>query len=192
MGNYELGVIGAGNMAEAILRGALDAGVLDARDVVASDVSAARRELLRTRLGIACVEDNAAPAGCDRVLLAVKPQMMGDVLAGIADAVRCDSLLISIAAGIATRKIDEALARRCRILRVMPNTPMLVGEGIIALAAGPRATDDDLAWARRLFDAGGPSGRRDRRPDGRGDGGLGFRAGVLLLPRRGDHRGRRG
>jgi len=152
---HELGVIGAGNMAEAIVRGVLEAGVLPAEGIVASDPDAGRRRHFADELHVACEVDNAAPAGCPRVLLAIKPQVMGDVLDGIAVHVHPDALVISIAAGIATSFLDARLGGRGRLVRVMPNTPMLAGAGMAAVAAGPRATDADVQWVRRLFAARG-------------------------------------
>jgi len=155
MADYQLGVIGAGNMAEALLRGAIAANVIDHNAVVASDPVFDRRQLFTRDLGVTTMADNAAPAGCPRLLLAVKPQMMAEVLDGIAEAVSPAATVISIAAGIRTEFIFERLHQRGRIVRVMPNTPMLVGAGISALCKGPGATDADLAWAERLFAACG-------------------------------------
>jgi pyrroline-5-carboxylate reductase len=155
MSEYEFGVIGAGNMAEAIIRGLVTSRFLPATAVVASDPADERRQLLAKATGIACVADNFAPAACPRVLLAVKPQVMPAVLAGIAPAVGADALVISIAAGVTTGAIDRSLGSKGRIVRVMPNTPMLVGAGVSAICPGPRATDADLEWARQLFAASG-------------------------------------
>ncbi|MBN1942282.1 MAG: pyrroline-5-carboxylate reductase [Phycisphaerae bacterium] len=152
---YELGVIGGGNMAEAILGAAVRSGFLSAEKIVAADPTAARREKLANELGITCVETNDAPAGCPRVLLAVKPQVMGDMLDTDAKHIRDDALVISIAAGLSTAFFDGKLAGRGRIVRVMPNTPLLVGQGASAVCAGPRATKDDLAWTRNLLTCGG-------------------------------------
>ena len=151
-----LGVIGAGNMAEAILRGAIQAGTLTAEDVQAADPSPERRELL-TLLGVATTDDNAVPASQPTVLLAVKPQALPDVLSQIAPHVRDDAVVISIAAGVSTATLDAGLDGKGHIVRVMPNTPMLVGAGMSALCAGPRATDEDVSATRRLFEASGQS-----------------------------------
>ena len=161
MADYQLGVIGAGNMAEAILRGALSAKLIQPTAAVVSDPATERRELLRRQLGVSAVEDNATPAGCERVLLAVKPQVMAAVLTGIAARLRGDALVISIAAGIQTTLVYEQLGGKGRIVRVMPNTPMLVGAGVTALCKGPGATEADLAWAERLFGACGQTVRVD-------------------------------
>jgi pyrroline-5-carboxylate reductase len=155
MSDFALGVIGAGNMAEAILRGALGAGVVAKGDVVVADPSPARRELFTAQLHVQAVTDNALPAACPHVLLAVKPQIMAAVLEGIAEKVSDEALVISIAAGVPTATIHQGLCGRGRIVRVMPNTPMLVEAGISALAAGPGARRAEMDWAVRLFAACG-------------------------------------
>jgi pyrroline-5-carboxylate reductase len=155
MSKYELGVIGGGNMAEAILRGVLKSGYLKPAQVVVSEPNAARAEWLAAQLGIACVTDNLIPAGCGKVLLAAKPQVMADVLERLAPAIGAQTLVISIAAGKTCAFLDAALGGRGRLVRVMPNTPMLAGCGMSALCAGPRAGKDDLAWAEGLFAASG-------------------------------------
>jgi pyrroline-5-carboxylate reductase len=151
MAEYQLGVIGAGNMAEAVLRGAISSNFVDHNAVVASDPVFERRQAFTRDLGVTTVAENATPAGCPRVLLAVKPQVMAAVLEEIAAIVRPDSTVISIAAGIRTEFIASRLGRRGHVVRVMPNTPMLVGAGASALCKGPGATGADLAWAERLF-----------------------------------------
>lgn len=155
MAEYELGVIGAGNMGEAVLRGVVRGNILPHGAIVVSDPAFERRQMLTHDLGITCTEDNLVPAACPRVLLAVKPQIMERVLAEIAPSVRDDALVISIAGGVTMAFLDEYLGGRGRIVRVMPNTPMLVGEGMTALVAGARATGADVQWARKLFTAGG-------------------------------------
>ncbi|MFW6133573.1 MAG: pyrroline-5-carboxylate reductase [Planctomycetota bacterium] len=155
MADYELGIIGAGNMAEALLRGVLRVEVIPAGRIVAADPDEDRRRRVREQLGVECVADSATPASCPRVLLAVKPQAVGDVCRAIAARVRPEATVISIAAGIPTRVLDAQLGGRGRIVRVMPNTPMLVGAGAAALAAGPRATDADIRWTEGLFAASG-------------------------------------
>lgn len=155
MGKVQLGVIGAGNMAEAMVRGAISAGVLQSSEIMSVDPDEARRKLFVEELGVEATAENSAAAGAPRVLLAVKPQMMGEVLAAISGHVADDATVISIAAGVSTSAIDAALGGKGRIVRVMPNTPMLAGAGMSALAAGPRATEDDLDWTRRLLESAG-------------------------------------
>lgn len=153
--DYQLGVIGGGNMAEAILRGVVRTNCLPAKAIVAYDPSAKRRQVLAMEFGINSAGDNKAPGRCPHVLLAVKPQVVPVVLEEIAPVLRDDATVISIAAGIPTSLIDQKLGGRGRIVRVMPNTPMLVGVGVSAITAGPRATEEDVEWTQKLFSASG-------------------------------------
>ncbi|MCG3181293.1 MAG: Pyrroline-5-carboxylate reductase [Phycisphaerae bacterium] len=156
MADCELAIVGAGNMAEAIVRGVLGAGLLAPQQIVAADPDAKRRELFG-QMGVEAVESaTAAVRPASRILLAVKPQTMSAVLAELAGVARPDALIVSIAAGVSTWRIESALPGQSRrVVRVMPNTPMLVGRGMSVLVKGSHATDEDLHWARRLFDAGG-------------------------------------
>lgn len=156
--DYELGVIGGGNMAEAILAAAVRSGFLSAEKIVVSDPAEARRDKLAKELGVTCRETNDASASCPRVLLAVKPQVMGTMLQADSKKFRDDALVITIAAGLSTAFFDAKLGGGGRIVRVMPNTPMLVGQGASAVTAGPRATRDDVTWTRKLFTCGGGLG----------------------------------
>ena len=153
--DYELGVIGAGNMAEAILRGVVKSNWLHRDAIVAYDPVIAREQTLAIELGILCARDNTMTGSCPHVLIATKPNVVAEVLDEIRPVVRDDATIISIAAGITTAFIDERLQGRGRIVRVMPNTPMLVGAGMSAIAAGPRATNEDVHWTQRLFAASG-------------------------------------
>ena len=153
---YQLGIIGAGNMAEAIVRGVIRAGVFGKEQIIAADVSAARRELFASQLGVRAVETNAEVArDCAILLLSVKPYQMQDVLGGIGGELSAETLVISIAAGVSTTKIEKCLGagKPWRVVRAMPNTPMLLGEGMVAIAAGSNATSADMALARRIFAA---------------------------------------
>jgi pyrroline-5-carboxylate reductase len=150
---YELAIIGAGNMAEAIARGLITGKVFTPQQMIAADVSAERRDLFVNKLFIKAVDSPAEAASDARtILLSVKPQNMKDVLSSLRPVISDDALVISIAAGISSRFIEEHLSpKRCRVIRTMPNTPMLVGEGMAAIAPGSRATQRDLDHARRLF-----------------------------------------
>ena len=151
-----LGILGAGNRAEAIARGVLKSGLLRPEQILASDVSAQRREWFQQNLSIRTIDDNRAVAReAGTLLLCVKPQHMAEALAGLGEVVDGQTLVVSIAAGISTRFIENHLDGTVpwRVIRAMPNTPMLVGEGIVALARGRHATAEDAAAARRLFEA---------------------------------------
>ena len=151
---YQLGIIGAGNIAEAIVRGALAAGVFPAEQVIVSDPTRARRELF-TDMGCATSEDNAAVVGASRrILLAVKPQMFGN-LGDVLDGADENALVISIMAGIRITKIAALCPAGVGVVRVMPNTPLLVGCGMSGIAADASVGDDDRDWCTKLFEAAG-------------------------------------
>ena len=154
--SYELGIIGAGNMAEAIVRGVLRAGLLKPSQIIAADVAPVRRELFARELGVEAVEDNAAVArGSRHLLLSVKPQQVQAALAGIGAVMSIETRVISIMAGIGTAYITTHLGggKSWRVIRAMPNTPMLVGEGMAGICAGSHASAADLAEAKKFFEA---------------------------------------
>ncbi len=151
MTEYTLGVIGAGNMGEAILRGVIKSGCLPHDAIVAYDPVVTREQTLAIEFGILSAQDNRIPGGCPHILIAVKPNVVPGVLEEIAPVIADDATVISIAAGVTTAFIDEKLKGKGHIIRVMPNTPMLVGSGVSVIAAGPRATSEDIHWAQRLF-----------------------------------------
>ena len=151
-----IGFIGAGNMAEALIRGLVRGGHIPADRVMASAPRRARLDELRAAYGIATTADNREVArGAEIVVLSVKPQILHRVLREIGDQIRPGSLVISIAAGVATETIEESLAETVRVVRAMPNVPATVGAGATAIAAGVRAGEADLDTARAIFDAVG-------------------------------------
>jgi len=149
-----IGFIGGGNMAEALIRGVLDAGIVEPGQVVVSDVRAERLEELRGRYGVRVEADNRGVAsGVEVLVLSVKPQTMAAVLEEIGEVVRAGATVISIAAGIASERIGRAIPQ-ARVVRVMPNTPALVGAG----AAGVYCADVDseaMRTAVRILSAVG-------------------------------------
>lgn len=152
-----LGFIGGGNMAEAIIRGLL-AGRVPAADILVAEPVASRRDELANRYGVEARADNASVvAAGDVLVLAVKPQMFREVVAGLGAGALEGKLLISIMAGVTAAAIEEACGAAVRVVRVMPNTPALVLHGASALSAGSHATAEDLAFARGIFDLVGTS-----------------------------------
>jgi len=152
----KIAFLGAGNMAEALVKGLLRAGIAAQADVVCAEPRLDRREELAKRYGVTALASNLEAAEqADVVVLSVKPQTMDDLLEEIAPAIDHRKLVISIAAGISIHAIARKLGAGVRIVRTMPNTPALVGAGATALARGAHATDADLGEAKRLFEAVG-------------------------------------
>ncbi len=153
MTDKTIGFIGAGNMAEAMIRGLLRGKVFAPADVVASAPREERRRELAETYGIRAVEDNREAARQAIVVLSVKPQIFGRVLDEVAEAIGAESLVISIAAGVPVAVIQSKLASGTRVVRAMPNTPALVDAAATAIARGEHARESDLDDARRIFDA---------------------------------------
>jgi pyrroline-5-carboxylate reductase len=150
--------IGAGNMAEALVKGLLHAHVAEPREIVCADRRDERGPELIQRYGVHFTASNVdAVRRADIVVLSVKPQIMRKVLEEIAPVLDERKLVISIAAGVPIAAIERKVGHGVRIIRTMPNTPALVGAGATALVAGEHATADDLRQARALFDAIGRS-----------------------------------
>ena len=184
-----IAVLGAGKIGEALLAGLLAAGQPAGELVLhrapsgtgpRADGAPRRRRRRRRRGGRAR----------EVLVVAVKPQDIDPLLAELATAVRPGTLVVSLCAGLPTSLYEQVLPAGTPVVRVMPNTPMLVGEAMSAVSGGSHATDEHLAAVEKMLGSVGPGGAAAGEPAGRGDGAVGLRACVLLLPRRGhDRRG---
>ena len=153
--NDRLGFIGCGNMAQAIARAAIDQGVVEAKDIIASNPSAPKRELFAS-WGCQTTDDNTRViAQAQQIIIGVKPQKFPEIAPQIAEHLSDDQVLISVMAGLTSGRINELVDRPCRVVRAMPNTPLFVGQGMtgVARCEGARLGDEDLAL--ELFRAGG-------------------------------------
>src|SRR5256714_9373284 len=150
-----LGFIGVGNMGEALVRGLVQAGTARPQDVL---VSARRKdrvdELCRT-YGVRGGSNSEVARQADVIVLAVKPQILDQVLRDISGDVSREKLIVSVAAGVPIAAIERRLHPPMRIVRAMPNTPATVAAGATAMALGEPATDADLATAKTIFDSVG-------------------------------------
>lgn len=156
MAERTLAFLGAGNMAEALIRGLLNAKTAKAESIIATARRQARADELTKTFGIRTTLDNlAACRDADVVMLCVKPQALNKLLVHIAPAIDSRKLVISVAAGVPIAALERKLGAGARIIRSMPNTPALVGRGACAISAGEHATEDDLQIATSIFDAVG-------------------------------------
>ena len=144
---FELALVGGGNMGAALLAGMLHGGVVAADEVAVVEVYAPRRDQLASEFPGIVVTDTVPE--CRSAVLAVKPPDIAAVAAAAAAAGA--TRLLSVAAGVTIATIQAAAGDGVAVLRTMPNTPALVGEGVSALAAGATAGDDDLAWAETIL-----------------------------------------
>jgi pyrroline-5-carboxylate reductase len=151
-----IGFLGAGKMATALAQGWLKSGLTASQHLCASDpIAAARDQFSKTTGAAALTENSRVVAQSDIVVLAVKPQNMAELLSEIRVGIQARHLLISIAAGITLKQIADVVGADKRIIRVMPNTPCLVGASASAFAAAATATPADLHLAERLLNSVG-------------------------------------
>ena len=147
---YKIGFIGAGKMAEALISAVLESKL--AKSIIASDVSSERLDYIKKKFKIQVSKDNNQVVNnSDIVFIAVKPQIIDDVLGGIKDT---DKLVISIAAGVTIAQLESKLDK-ARVIRVMPNTPCLVGEMAAGFCKGSKANEDDIKSVEEILNLAG-------------------------------------
>lgn len=148
----KIGFIGTGNMASAIMGGAIKKGVVTPEDMIGADVSAPGREKVRTQFGIQVTADNKEVVqNADVVFLSVKPQFYGEVISGIKDEFRREQIIITIAPGKTLAWLKEQFGRDVKLVRCMPNTPALVGEGMTAACPNELISDEDLDTVKKIL-----------------------------------------
>jgi pyrroline-5-carboxylate reductase len=153
----KIGFIGAGNMAEALMKGIISTGLYKADDIVASEVYEPRRKYISETLGIEVHDNSTEVAKKSKfIVLAVKPQQVKDVLTSIKDRLTSDHLIMSIAAGV-TLKSLESNVPACKFIRVMPNQPCMVLASASAFSRGTTANDKDCALVNGVLKAVGIS-----------------------------------
>jgi len=144
--------IGCGNMGSALISGILRSWLISRDKVLVTDIRPERLEYMREKEGVSTTENNReAVEKSDVIVLAVKPQVIGKVLSEIRDVVTEDKVIISIAAGITTGFVEEALGREVPVVRVMPNAPALVKSGASGISLGRYASEEEEAIAEEMF-----------------------------------------
>ena len=152
---YELGFIGGGNMAEAIVRAILDQKLIAPNRLFVCDPLPQRRDLFN-QLAVATTDDAAqVVASAQQIMLAVKPQVFSDVGDALKQVDADRQIIASIMAGISTQKIEAAVGRPARVVRIMPNTPLMAGCGMSAIALGQHAQPGDETLTLKIFQAAG-------------------------------------
>ena len=152
--------VGSGNMAEAIISGMINSEprFISPEKIICNDIVPEKPDALKNKYGVFVEADkNNAVSKAGIIFLAVKPQNMPQTLDEIKPFIKKDSLVISVAAGITTKFIEEILNKEIAVVRAMPNTPVVVGLGATALCAGRFASDQDLQTAKDIFGAIGIS-----------------------------------
>ena len=158
--NKKLGFIGGGNMAEALIKGLLSNSFIDPKNIFVSEPSKPKRDALHTNYKIKVTVNNHDLAKkSDILIVAVKPQILKQVLREIREVVGSGKLVISVAAGVPISIIDKVLRgdskKKFSVVRTMPNTPSLVQEGVTAIALGKNVNKVDVKISHRIFEAVG-------------------------------------
>ena len=157
-----LGMIGCGNMAAAMIKGILDKGLALPEEILASDLSAVARDR-GTALGVTVTEDNRKTAAWAEILVvAVQPQFYGAVLEEIRDCRPSGQVVVTIAPGISTEWVEKRLGADVKVIRTMPNTPAMVGEGMTAVCCNRHVEQGEL---ERVLGLLGGFGRAERIPE---------------------------
>jgi len=154
MGSMKFGFIGSGKMASALVRGAIDSGVIECKDMVVCDAIPAVARALAFATGASAGTNAEVAADADVLVLCVKPADALEALHGFHD-VAPGKLVISIVAGLPLAALEKAAGPDVRMVRVMPNTPALIHKGAAAYALGSSATSEDAEITEKIFGAVG-------------------------------------
>ncbi len=148
----KIGFLGAGNMASALIKGLLSAKLYRAQDILVSDTLPTQLRKIKRTYNVSGVKDNREVVrNAHTIVLAVKPQILAQVLEEIRPEVTKEKLFISIAAGAPLHRLEAGLGTTARVVRVMPNTPALLGKGIAVIVRGSKAKPSDEKLALTLF-----------------------------------------
>ena len=152
--NKQVGILGTGNMGEALTHGLLYGHLCRPEQIFCSDVRGERLKTVKEKYGVKTTSHNAEVVKqSDIVILSVKPQIMKPVVEEIAEYLDLSKLIISIAAGVPLDAIESCAQKDLKLIRVMPNICVSVREGVSAIAAGKHAMKDDLMMAKTIFDS---------------------------------------
>lgn len=152
MNNPRIGFIGAGVMGGAIIKGLISSDFIQKENIIASEVTQELAQKAFDALGIKVVTDNKELIkNSDVIVLATKPYIIKKLLVSLKDFFSEDKLVISIAAGVSTETIEETLEQQIPVIRTMPNTPALIGEGMTAVCRGKYVKDEQIKFAAELF-----------------------------------------
>lgn len=148
---YKFGFIGAGNMATAIINGIVQANLAAPKDILVSDIDEKKLALLSEK-GLHITSDNSEIAeSCAYIVLAVKPNMVEKVLGEIAPLLSANTVVISIAAGWTTEKLQHLLPEAAKVVRIMPNTPALIGKAMSVISDDHTLEDEEIHTVEELF-----------------------------------------
>lgn len=152
----KIGFIGSGNMGGAIIGGVINNAIVGCGDIMVSDLSVASLDGIKAKYGVRTTQDNTETAKfADILFLCVKPNVIYKVIEEIKDYIDDNKLVVSIAAGQSISQLTEAFGKEIKLVRVMPNTPALVGEGMAAITPNVRVSQSESEQVKEIFDSFG-------------------------------------
>jgi pyrroline-5-carboxylate reductase len=154
----KMGLVGSGNMGEALISGLLKAKFVSPEQMLVFDADGERLQFIQKKYGVKKAPNNNQIASqCNPILLCVKPQSMKEVIEEMAESLDASKLLISIAAGVPLYVIESYARKQLRLVRVMPNIAVLVQEGASAIAPGNLSSEEDIQLTQSIFNCVGKS-----------------------------------
>jgi len=152
----KVGFIGCGKMAQAMVNGMLQSSFSQREDILASTKSAESAEIVKEAFQIETILDNKQVARfADVLIIAVKPHLYGEVLQEISSYVKEETIIVTVAAGIDMAYIESQMSEKIKVIRSMPNTPSLVGEGMTVFCANARINEEEIAFIKAMFSSFG-------------------------------------
>lgn len=154
----KIGIIGTGNMGEALIKGLINSRSSIPENIICSDARKDKLKSIKEAYGVVTARNNADVVKASEIIVyAIKPQIMASILKETSAFLDMSKLIISIAAGVPLAAIELCLKKELRLIRVMPNIAASVGEGAAAIAAGEHARKNDIKLAKAIFDSVGKS-----------------------------------
>ena len=152
MKKYNISFIGSGKMASAIIKGLISSQIINPKNLIATGTDEEKCREKSQKLGIKVITDNkVAVQNSDIIFIAVKPSQVENIAKEISPFINSDKLIISIAAGVTIKKLETLFPQNSSIIRVMPNTPALIGEGMSGIFGGSFASEEDVELVENLF-----------------------------------------
>lgn len=155
--NFKVGFVGAGNIAKAILTGSLNSGYIKSENIYIYDIDKKKLDVFSTFGVNICKTANSLLKNCDIVFLTVKPQCYGEVIEGIKNDMTEQKCIVDVGAGVTIDFVRKAFGFECKVVRVMPNTPIMYSNGTAGVVKSANVSDEEFNFVKGFFDSNGIS-----------------------------------
>lgn len=152
----KIGFIGCGNMSQAMIGGIIKSKTFESKDIIVSDLNKNNLEIMENKYGVSTTTDNLKVAKeSDILILAIKPNLYNIVISQIKDSIKSSVIIVTIAAGKSIESTEMTFGKKIKVVRVMPNTPALVGEGMSSMVPNKLVETEELEEIRKIFESFG-------------------------------------